>query len=121
MVGFTNGSLDLPLGANLGTTVFSTEGEVPQAVAAQSSCEVAAARPLTPTDTMPSVMALGLNDQLSALESQMVVDQQKGFVRGRQLADYVYEVESAMLSFFGDPVPERGRHVLRLLERLPCC
>lgn len=45
------------------------------------------------------MLALGLNDRLSASAARAVVGQQWGLIPGRQLADNVCEAESAMLSF----------------------
>lgn len=75
--------------------------EDPTADVAQFTCDVAATRPLTLTDTMPKLMALGLIDWLSALAARTVVGQHRGFVPGRGLADNVFEAEKAMLSFSG--------------------
>lgn len=69
-----------------------------QAEVAQFSCEVASTRPLALTDTIPKVMASGLNDQLSALAARAVVVKQWGSIPGRHLADNIHEAASAMLS-----------------------
>lgn len=67
-----------------------------QAVVAQFSREAAATRPLRLTDTLPKVMALGLNGRMPALAATTVISQQRAVMPGRELADNVFEV---VLSF----------------------
>lgn len=65
--GVVGRAFSLALGLNLSVMVFLPT-EVPQL--ALFTCEVAATRPLALADTLPKVVALGLNDRLSELAAR---------------------------------------------------
>lgn len=98
--GVVDGSLSLPRGFNLSTMTFMPKA-IPVGLAETSSTDVVGLRPLTLTSTGPKILALSVNGKLAALAATTVMSQQRGFVVGRSLGDYLYELEATMISYSG--------------------